>query len=395
MNVAVVTSLFPSCERPREGIFAERRWQAFSERGHGVRIIQPIPWSPPGMPGARAEYRRMARKTERNGLAVQRPVYPHLPGGLGAWASILNARQFARVARRAVLHERPDVVVLDYAWPAAELVTGIDLPCVVSGRGSDVLAVAEDAALAPRLARALRHAAGYFAVSEHLAQAMDELSGLAGTGILIANGVDMGRFTPGPRGPARAELGLPGEGPLVGVVGHLIPRKDPLLALECFLRAAPPDARLVFVGRGELEPALRRSIAAAGAEERVSLLGEFPPQRLANLYRALDVLLLTSSREGRPNVVLEAFASGTPVVATPAGGTPELFEGVDLGLARDRSFEALSDALSAVLDRPPPAEQLKGAVAPRTWDACASQIEQLLNSLLDRAAANRESSRDN
>lgn len=394
MRIAVLTSLFPSEERPREGIFAERRWQVFAERGHEVLVVHPVPWTPPGLGGVKAEFRRMATHEERGLLTVHRPRYLHLPQRLGKWAATSSAVRFARAGQTHVEAHQPDAIVLDYAWPAAALVRLTKLPCVLSGRGSDVLAVAQDPRLAPQLAQALRDCAGYLAVSKDLVRAMDELSGHRGRGQLLENGVDTGQFAPGPKGPARVALGLGEPGTLVGTIGHLIPRKNPLLALDAFLEAAPKDARLVFAGRGELESELRQRVQTLGVDDRVQLLGELSPEKLALLYRALDVLLLTSSREGRPNVVLEAFASGTPVVATPAGGTPELFESptgerVEPGLATGGSREAVAHALSQVLAQPPRGDLLRRTVEPRTWPACAERLESLLKTVLVGDSASR------
>ena len=384
MNISVVTSLFPSPPRPREGIFALRRWTAFVGlgSGHEVRIVHPVPFAP-FVRGERAEYRDMPAEEIREGLSVVRPRYLHVPRQDRA-----NARRFARAAWRAILRHRDtgfpsEAIVCDYAWPAAELVpraVELGVPTLVSARGSDVLAVSEDARLAPRLTKCLACADALCAVSRHLADRVDELVGRKGACRLIANGVDVDLFHPGPKDAARAGLGL-GAGALVLVVGHLIPRKDPLLALEAFRRGAPPDARLVFLGRGELEAELRAAIVRDGLADRVELRGEVDPEQLADWYRAADLLLLTSRREGRPNVVLEALASGLPVVATRAGGTAELLADTPEGLASDAAPEEIAGRVRAVLADPPDPERCLAAVAQNGWRESALALEGLLRSL--------------
>src|SRR5206468_688471 len=132
----------PSAVHPVEGVFAERRWLAMRARGHEVRVTQPLPFASRWLP--RARWRSLARvpsRETRGGIAVERPRYLHLPGRMRA-----NAAAFSRAGLRALVHHpRPDVVVLDYAWPAAAAVPRLRelrLACVVSGRGSDVLEVA-------------------------------------------------------------------------------------------------------------------------------------------------------------------------------------------------------------------------------------------------------------
>jgi len=383
-DVAVVTSLYPSPPRPREGIFAERRWLGMAARGHTVRVVVPLPRSPLGNllgglgPRHWAEIAAMPEREERGGLSVHRPRYLHLPGRARG-----NAQRFARTALKSALGERkPEVVFCDYAWPAAAVAPALreaGLPCVIHGRGSDVLEVAAEAGLAEPLADCLRAAGRWCAVSAELVEVMDRLGQDPGRGVLVPNGVDAGVFHPMDRVQCRDALGLAPEGLLVLVVGHLIPRKDPLLALEVFRRGAPEDARLVFVGRGPLEDELAGAIRDGGSSERVKIMGECAPKELAQFYGAADVVLLTSRREGRPNVVLEALACGRPVLATAVGGTRELLEGErDRMLQDSRDPARLGQALSRLLDDAPEPAELVAHVAALTWDASLEMLESVL-----------------
>ena len=389
MRVGVLTSLFPLPTRPREGVFAERRWSGMAERGHAVRVVQPLPWTPPAplerlLDPGRRELARAPREERRGPLAVARPRYLHLPG-----LPARNARAFARAGVAALMRgrEAPEVVVCDYAWPAAAAVGALrarGLPVVVHGRGSDVLEVREHPQLAAGLALGLRAAGHWCAVSADLVEALDGLAGLRGRGQLTPNGVDGELFRPGARAAARQRLGLAPAPALVLVCGHLIDRKRPLVALEAFLAGASADARLAFVGRGPLEPHLRAAVREAGAADRVDLVGEQPPEALADWYRAADLLLLTSRREGRPNVVLEALASGLPVVATRAGGTSELLGDFPDHLCPVDDVPALSAAVARVLADPPGPDRCRAAVAPYTWPAALDALEAVLRAAVDR-----------
>ena len=207
---------------------------------------------------------------------------------------------------------------------------------------------------------------------------MDRLGARAGHGVLVPNGVDAQLFRPRPRAEARAELGLSASGRLVLVCGHLIERKDPLLALAAFARGAGPADRLVYLGRGPLEAALDADVAARGLGARVERRGEVAPEKLASWYAAADLLLLTSRREGRPNVVLEALASGRPVLATDAGGTRELLGEHEAMLARTREPGALSQQLATLLATRFDPAALAASVAHLTWDASLAALEGCL-----------------
>lgn len=385
LDVVVLTSLYPSPKRPFEGIFAERRWLGMAERGHRVRVIQPTPRTPfplAHLSRAWAELAARPVREVRGAICVERPRYTHLPKNARG-----NARRFAARGLASLGNgSRPDVVVCDYAWPAAAAATALGLrgiPCVISGRGSDVLQVEAEAALAPDLAAGLRSAGHWCAVSQDLVNAMDRIGGRVGQGVLVPNGVDTETFRPRDRAGARAELGLEGEHPIVLVVGHLIPRKDPLLALEAFAAGAPEEGHLHFVGVGPLAGELEDRARQLGIEARVHLEGETAPERLRHWYAASSLLLLCSSREGRPNVVLEALASGRPVVATEAGGTGELLGGLEGALVRSRSAEAIGAAMGATLSNPTDPATCRAQVADLSWDASLGALEDCLRRAIE------------
>ena len=147
----------------------------------------------------------------------------------------------------------------------------------------------------------------------------DELTRAAGDAILLPNGIDLARADARRLSRERAleALGLTGASFNVGVVGRLHPKKNPELAVAGFASVAAqmPEARLVFVGSGELADQVRRSTGGLP----VTLTGFVP--EAASLMAAFDVLLMASgAREAFGMVALEAMAAGVPVVCGPAAG---------------------------------------------------------------------------
>jgi glycosyltransferase involved in cell wall biosynthesis len=137
-----------------------------------------------------------------------------------------------------------------------------------------------------------------------------------------SGGVDVKRFSPGP-GILRARLGLPPDAPVVGFVGRLTRDKGLPELVEAFVAilAARPQAHLLLVGWFDVaEDALSRKLRSRIKNHpRIHLTGYVADT--APYYRVMDVMVLPTWREGFPNVVLEAAASGIPVVTTLCTGS--------------------------------------------------------------------------
>jgi glycosyltransferase involved in cell wall biosynthesis len=154
------------------------------------------------------------------------------------------------------------------------------------------------------------------------------------------------------RGQLRRELKV-GEQPLVGIVGRMVPVKDhaTFVASASLLARRRADVRFVFVGGGELEAEVRARVAAEGLADRAHFLGW--QRELAWIYADLDVVALSSINEGTPVSLIEAMASGTPVVATAVGGVPDVLrQGGRGGLVPPREPSALAAAIEEALTAP-------------------------------------------
>ena len=153
--------------------------------------------------------------------------------------------------------------------------------------------------------------------------------------ILIRNGFESRRFEDDRlslhRAGVAAELGLrPGER-VVGTVGNLTPWKNHGLLLDAaaLLRARGVACRFLVAGGGPLAGAMRRYADARGLGSAVSFLGPVPV--VERVLSVMDVFVLSSSVEGMPTALLEAFASGLPCVVTDVGGNPEFVRNGETG----------------------------------------------------------------
>ena len=200
----------------------------------------------------------------------------------------------------------------------------------------------------------------FIAVSANLAEWLVETVGIHPEQVVqIYNGVDIQRFYPciGPR-PSIGSEGSASQGTLIlGTVGRLEKVKDQLTLVEAFLHlldtepGARDRLRLVVVGDGSLREEAQKLLQKANAEGLAWLPGE--RDDIPDMMRGFDLFVLPSLREGISNTILEAMASGLPVVATRVGGNPELVvEGETGMLVPPSDPAAMAKAVRTYLNHP-------------------------------------------
>jgi sugar transferase (PEP-CTERM/EpsH1 system associated) len=222
----------------------------------------------------------------------------------------------------------------------------------------------------------------------------------------IYNGVDTDRFRP--RDGARPQVaGFPFSAPdlwVVGTVGRLQPVKDQPSLARAFavaLRGNPDAARrmrLVVIGQGPMRQPMMHILGAAGLSDLAWLPGE--RHDVADILRCLDCFVLPSRSEGVSNTILEAMASGLPVIATRTGGNAELVEdGVSGSIVPHSDVQALRDAMLRYFAQPQLARAHAAAARRRAHaefglDAMAAAYEALYVRLLARAPGIAAAQRD-
>ncbi len=144
------------------------------------------------------------------------------------------------------------------------------------------------------------------------------------------------------------------RGPVVGMACRLQGNKHPLEAIEAFhrLRGAFPDWTLEIAGDGPEYERCRERVAALGEEDRIRMHGWVDNREMASYYGRWRLLLFPSNYEGLPNSVIESLRCGTPVLASPVGGIPDVIEEGETGwFLPGTTVEAIEAALSGLLKR--------------------------------------------
>jgi len=179
--------------------------------------------------------------------------------------------------------------------------------------------------------------------------------------VVVANTIDLRRFEYRPRDPLTPRL--------------LSTRNfEPLYNVACTLRAFAhvqgrfPDASLTVVGTGSQAASLR-ALARELRLEHVTFTGAVPPDEIHRLYADADIYVQTPSIDNMPNSVIEAFASGLPVVATRVGGVPAILtDGVHGLMAEDNDDVGVAARVIALVEQPELARQLAAAA----YETCST-----------------------
>jgi teichuronic acid biosynthesis glycosyltransferase TuaC len=383
MRVAVVTKIFPSSLEPLSAPFNRQQISELA-RLCEVDVFVAIPYMPlsrllavperaarlAALPageclhGVNVTYVRQLY-VPRVGLSVAVPLY---------LSSLLPHRDRLRAA---------NVVLATWAYPdgcAAVLgARSLDKPCVVKVHGSDVNVVLKRRTARLVAGQVLPRAEAVVAVSRPLAEELVRLGVPRGRVHVVPNGVDASLFYPRDRSAVRRELGVPDDARLVVFVGRLEPQKGVGELLDAFERVHHqiPRAMLALIGSGVSESDTRARIETfpVGAARA---LGALPHHEVAAWMGASDVLALPSWAEGTPNVVLEALASGRPVVATAVGGIPDVLADPRAGiLVPPNDAPGLASALCAALCREW-SEQDVRACGPAPWSESAGALHEIL-----------------
>jgi glycosyltransferase involved in cell wall biosynthesis len=392
MKILVFTTLYPNNMRPNHGVFiVERMRHVAKHKGCALKVVAPVPYYPSVAPGWRQIFSQVMRFKTIDGIEVYHPRYFMIPKigmslyGLMMFLSVLP------IMRRIKRSFDFDLIDAHFVYPdgfAAIMLGGyFGKPVVVSARGSDINLYKDLLVIRGLLRYTLLKADGVISVSQALKDEMIRLDIQEDKIFVIPNGVDTDKFYPVSKKEARRKLGLPLDKKVILSVGALISLKGFDLLIKAMKVLVDEfhqqNLYLVIVGEGELRAKLNKLIRSLDLEEYVSLVGGKPHEDLYLWNSAADLFCLASSREGWPNVVMEALACGTPVVATPVGGIPEIIHSDRLGLLKERNVAALAGGISDAMQKTWDKDIIRGYAMRRSWYEVAPFVFNVYESVID------------
>ena len=394
MKILTVTTLFPYANDPKHGVFVETRLRQLKAHFPEVeiKVIAPVPWFPfcHSFFGRYSSYAKAPAYEKRFDMDVFHPRFFVLPKiGMSFTPKSLSHAIYNEA--KALIDNGFDFDLIDghYFYPDGVAIAAaakkLGKPFTITARGTDINFI-------PSLTKPRRAIQSIFADAGHMMTVCDALKDeMIALGAdecrvtTLRNGVDLKLFpfaNEAKKKVLRDKLSLPQKKKILLSVGHLIKRKGHHLVIEA-LRALP-NVVLLIAGTGEEEKRLKQLVVKLNVVERVSFLGDLSQSSLAEFYGAADALVLASSREGWANVLLEAMACGTPVVATNIWGTPEVVKARDAGILVRRDAIAIARGIKYLFLAKPAREDTRKYAEQFNWYATSQGQHQIFSRLINK-----------
>jgi glycosyltransferase involved in cell wall biosynthesis len=381
-HLAIISRLYPLPHRPHACAFNREQFRRLAER-YRVSLLVPVPWHEWLM------HHEQLVPTRRDGIDIRyagwvfppkvgRVLYPACFG-----LSLLPALPWLR-------EREPACLLMSWAYPdavaGAAFAGALRVPMLIKAHGSDLNVHAAHWSHALQLRLAVKRADRVVCVSEALKQRAAELGLPHEKLAVVHNGVDTSSFAPMPQREARAAIGLSPDRKVILFVGNVVETKGVRELWHAFavLAARRSELDLLILGDGPEQAWLAAQAGAAGLRGRLRLAGRIPHAELSAWFNAADVVCLPSHNEGLPNVLLEATACGVPIVATRAGGIPEVVTAETGELVPVGDAAALATALASVLERRWDRAAFARQVARFSWQANIAAMCELIDEAMAR-----------
>jgi len=385
MNILTVTSLYPNKKQFRHGIFIETRLrQLLQENGIQAKVVAPVPWFPfkNNVFKKYAFYADIPKYEERYGIGIYHPRYLVIPKVGMLFTPFFMAFSLIIQIKKLQRLEKFDLIDAHYYYPdgvAVSLVSKLlHIPFFISARGSDINLITNYKYPKKMILWAANNAKASITVSKALKDKMVLIGAKPEKIHVLRNGIDLKLFRPLNKLKYKKKFRL-GEKVILSI-GNLVDLKGHDLIIDALRKL--PDFQLIIVGMGEEENNLKKKVTELSLENQVLFLGERQQTELVEIYTASDVMVLASSREGWPNVVLESLACGTPVVATTVGGTPEILQQSESGVLIERSSNAIAEGIINLFEKYPNRDETRKYSEKFSWESTTQGLLKLFKTSL-------------
>jgi len=393
MKILLVTEMWP----PHSGTFVVEQIKSLAPF-ISIVVVVLVP-SPPDWPRYRSRRSPLTEMPEgpqkMPELGKQVAVYYLRYGTIPELGKYLNSGRAYRVLIKFLQqHQSFDLIHAHFAYilgyAAVRAGRQLHIPVVVTAHGSDVnyytRRTPNNWAAAWPTIWGLRHAAAVTVVCEDLRKKVLSLKVPAERTTIIPAGVRENIFFPrGEKTALRQQLKLSEKDATLLFVGNLIPVKGLKFLFQALAQVCQKRShlKLIIIGGGELETALKKLAQTLGIEQNIVWAGRKPHAEIPLWMSAANLLVLPSLSEGYPMVVLESLACGTPVIASRVGGIPEILVSPDFGaMVPSRDSEALAHAILDAVGKNWDQTKLVAYARANSWTERAQKFLQVYQNVL-------------
>jgi glycosyltransferase involved in cell wall biosynthesis len=389
MKILVYTSVYRLPHEAYGAPFTEQLVRAL-QKLTDVTVVCPTPWYPKSRPFRfNPKWSALAGVPARcvmDGIEVFYPKYPMIPKFSGMLQPSLQAVTSLGLIRKLQRSGKIDIINARWIYPdgvaAAWIGRRLRIPVVLSALGCDINLYSTYRVRGAQIRWALAKADHITTVSQPLAEKVIRLGVDPARVTCELNGVDLDRFR------VRDASDIPMSAYLLAVARLSEEKGIPTLvqALHILKRREALTFRTIIIGDGPQKARLQEDISRCELTHGVSLIGAVAHSQVDAWMRNAYALCLPSLREGMPNAVLEALASGLPVVASRVGGIPDIINATNGLMVEPGSAENLADALQLAFARKWDARQIRASVENMSWAHAAAVQMDIFRRVLSNAA---------
>lgn len=362
MKIAIMIPLFPPKWLAGTEIATYNIAKHLARRGHEVHVITALDT---GLP----------KESTEEGIYVHRIFWQKIRfvGVISFWTKVFLV---LRKVNPDIIHAQSIGICIP-AFIAKKL---LRKPYVVWGRGSDVYLPGKFTKSISKLV--LKNANTVIALTDDMKREMQNICSREVS--VIPNGIDLTSFGDLSRKEARSKLQIKEGEKVILFVGTLRPVKGVRYLIEAMsgVNQDHPKAKLMLVGDGEEREELESLVEEFGLNERVKFIGRVQNEEIPQYMVASDVLVLPSLSEGFPVTILEAMASGLPIVATKVGGLPEIIKDGENGiLVESKSPDEIAEKVLLILGDDGLREKIsgnnRGEAKRYSWKSAVDKLEEI------------------
>ncbi|WNC68453.1 glycosyltransferase [Thalassotalea nanhaiensis] len=388
LKILAISYLYPSSDKPNHGVFVHNRLKAMSKYTD-VTVINPVPYFP--FLNAVIKNKNILPQETINGITVYHPRFLSFPKIF----KFIEIFTYKWAIEKVVKEIGFEFNLIDLHWTFPDLPTGNYLskkykkPFNVTLRGMEAFHEQDFGIRKYVVQHYLKKANHIISLSQEMADKSNQLSNTKDKTTIVRNGVDTGAFYYIDKNFCRDLLGISKNEKIILGVGSYIYRKGFDIVIKQIREVQQTkgceNVKYYILGsagpEGNYKKELDALIIKEGIANSVVFINSVKNNELIHWYNAADVFCLSSRGEGSPNVLNEALACGTPVVAASVGGVSDIMNSLpNLGVMVDVGDDSgLIKGLTNQFLFPPNREGISKAFNVFNWDWCAQQIIEVIS----------------